>query len=426
LRPGNQRRRVDFAFLDNVSTVAMALYERGVAEAISVRRLLKTRAGLAIGAGLAAALALLLIHIRTYWFLTDDAFISFRYARNLHDGYGLVFNPGFERVEGYTDFLWVLLLAAVQGLTGLAPHKTANWLSASAGVLVWMVVLGCCARRLRGRHAPGWLLLPAFWLALNRSFAVWCTSGLETKLFELLVVGGIVLLIDGLDGGPLRWTLAALLLSLAALTRPDGILIGTCALAAAALCAWWVRRLDLRGAAAVMSLFGIVVAAHFAFRWIYYGDLLPNTYYVKIDGESWWDMGSLYLRAFLLEYGAAVWLPLVLLAAFAASRQHRGTAAVVIGAVVLPHAIYVAYCGGSGYFSPRQSPKVSSSLSLLRRTCFPLTPSSPCRASGRFPTSVDCTPWTLLASPIGTLAGSGAILPSRGRWHIRSRLPTNT
>jgi len=43
--------------------------------------------------------------------LLDDAFISFRYAGNLVAGQGLVFNPG-ERVEGYTNFLWTVLLAA--------------------------------------------------------------------------------------------------------------------------------------------------------------------------------------------------------------------------------------------------------------------------------------------------------------------------
>ncbi|HMJ10771.1 MAG TPA: hypothetical protein VK524_05155, partial [Polyangiaceae bacterium] len=48
----------------------------------------------------------------SWWFRTlfDDAFISFRYAQNLVHGRGLVFNVG-ERVEGYTNFLWVLVLA---------------------------------------------------------------------------------------------------------------------------------------------------------------------------------------------------------------------------------------------------------------------------------------------------------------------------
>ena len=51
------------------------------------------------------------------WSLTDDAFISFRYVRNLLEGHGLVFNPG-ERVEGYSNFLWVPELAAIWGFVG--------------------------------------------------------------------------------------------------------------------------------------------------------------------------------------------------------------------------------------------------------------------------------------------------------------------
>ena len=57
---------------------------------------------------------LLAWHADLAWFLTDDAFISFRYARNLLDGHGLVFNPG-EYVEGYSNFLWILELTALWG-----------------------------------------------------------------------------------------------------------------------------------------------------------------------------------------------------------------------------------------------------------------------------------------------------------------------
>ncbi|MHC4066890.1 MAG: hypothetical protein ACYSUI_20630, partial [Planctomycetota bacterium] len=78
-------------------------------------------------------LALLLLHAAAYTFLTDDAFISFRYARNLSEGLGLVFNPGFERVEGYSNFLWVVLLAGVNAL-GLAPESAAHALTGGATV----------------------------------------------------------------------------------------------------------------------------------------------------------------------------------------------------------------------------------------------------------------------------------------------------
>lgn len=56
------------------------------------------------------------------WFLTDDAFISFRYACNLLEGHGLVFNPG-EYVKGHSNFLWVLELSALRGTFGLRPNK---------------------------------------------------------------------------------------------------------------------------------------------------------------------------------------------------------------------------------------------------------------------------------------------------------------
>ena len=62
------------------------------------------------------------------WFVCDDAFISFCYARNLLEGHGLVYNPG-EYVEGYSNFLWVLELTALGGAFGLRPEHTAPWLS---------------------------------------------------------------------------------------------------------------------------------------------------------------------------------------------------------------------------------------------------------------------------------------------------------
>ena len=60
-------------------------------------------------------------------FVQDDAYISFRYARNLADGLGLVWNAG-ERVEGYTNFLWTLMLAPAAW-----PSRRAAELVASGG-----------------------------------------------------------------------------------------------------------------------------------------------------------------------------------------------------------------------------------------------------------------------------------------------------
>ena len=48
---------------------------------------------------------------RKIYSLFDDAMISLTYARNLAQGYGLVWNPGDSPVEGYSNPLWTLWMA---------------------------------------------------------------------------------------------------------------------------------------------------------------------------------------------------------------------------------------------------------------------------------------------------------------------------
>src|SRR2546421_10679033 len=96
--------------------------------------------------GLVVALAVLLVHVWIYRFLTDDAYISFRYARNLSHGAGLVFNPGGPAVEGVSNFLWGLMLAALDKV-GIAPPFASVWMSVGATLVLWGLVVGVCLRR---------------------------------------------------------------------------------------------------------------------------------------------------------------------------------------------------------------------------------------------------------------------------------------
>src|SRR6266571_4299986 len=145
------------------------------------------RARLLLAAGLLATLGLLLAHAAFYRFLTDDAFISFRYARNLRQGHGLVFNPGLERVEGYTNFLWVLLLAGCDAL-GLPPETAANLLSLAATLGLWALVVWFALRFPPPARWRWLVLVPPLFLAATRSVAVWSSGGLETRPFELLAL----------------------------------------------------------------------------------------------------------------------------------------------------------------------------------------------------------------------------------------------
>jgi arabinofuranosyltransferase len=305
----------------------------------------------ALRVAVSLTLVLLLAHAAYYLFLCDDAFISFRYARNLSEGYGLVFNPGHERVEGYTNFLWVLLLA-VFNLVGLVPERGAHVLSLAATVGLWALVVwfSFCSCP-RGR--PRWpcLIAPLF-LAVTRSVAVWSTSGLETRLFEVLVVAGVLRMIvenGALVAGRPRRNVATFLLAGATLTRPDGLLISACVFACAGLQLLHRRRLNIRAFGTQIGWYVLIVGAHFAFRLIYYGQWLPNTYYVKVGGRTWWDMGFVYLGMFIIEYAAYLWIPLLLAAISEHRRRKTLFTPALFAAVIIPHALYITAIGGDHF-----------------------------------------------------------------------------
>ena len=164
------------------------------------------------------------------WFLTDDAFISFRYVRNLLNGHGLVFNVG-ERVEGYSNFLWVLELAAIWRVLDIRPEHAAPWLSVlfTAGTLALMLWWAARLPGLRMRRLVSWCALAL--VCSSATFAVWTSGGgLETRQFTFFVVAAVVCLSLYRNR---RWGLlaASVSLALASLTRPEGPLIAACCFA---------------------------------------------------------------------------------------------------------------------------------------------------------------------------------------------------
>ncbi len=308
------------------------------------------RARMILGVLLLLSLAALLAHAWFYRFLCDDAFISMRYARNLAEGHGLVFNPGGEAVEGYTNFLWVLLLAGSH-LLGAPITGAALFLSFLATIVLWSIVVFYVTRLSPPERGTPWMaLFPLVALATCRSVAVWSTSGLETRLFEVLVLGGILRMIletEAASSGRRLRPVSAALFALASLTRPEGILMALCA-GLAALVTRRRRGLGLR----VWSLrwtavFALPVGAHLLFRLITYGQLVPNTYHVKVG--AWWAMGLTYLTAFALEYALWLWGPLVLWGILALVRAGRGHIPLTLLMVLLPYALFVTRIGGDHF-----------------------------------------------------------------------------
>ena len=135
---------------------------------------------------LGALCALTLAHMLQYGAcVQDDAFISFRYAANLLDGHGLVYNPG-ERVEGYTNFLWTLLLAGAMGLGANPVIASVVGGMASAVALAWGGAR--LAEETLELRWPG--LLVAAFVALDAGVTLEGMQGLETVFYAALLKFG--------------------------------------------------------------------------------------------------------------------------------------------------------------------------------------------------------------------------------------------
>ena len=284
------------------------------------------------------------------WFLTDDAFISFRYVRNLLEGHGLVFNRG-ERVEGYTNFLWVLELAALWGALGLRPEHAAPWLSVAftAGAIAAMLWWVARLPALQHRALVGWMALGL--VCSSATFAVWTSGGgLETRQFTFFIVVAVVCLSLYRES---RYALLAVSLSLAAaaLTRPEGPLFAVCCFA------WYAvqRRVDTgrwggnwRAAACLAVPFVVLVAGHYLFRYSYYGEWLPNTYYAK-HVRPWYEAGFRYLWAAALETGLYLLLPLAVVSLVKGWHGRRCLTCALPLLCIALHMAYVARVGGDHF-----------------------------------------------------------------------------
>jgi arabinofuranosyltransferase len=207
--------------------------------------------------------------------------------------------------------------------------------------LVWL-------RRITLRAPEGRLLLAAtamLGIATNRTLLTWNSSGLETGLFNLLVVSWAFLATDRRLRGPTLALVAALL----TLTRPDGLLYSAVTVMILA------SRLPIRRALLGASPM-LLVGAHLIWRRATYGHWLPNTYTAKVS-QPWPEAGIRYLGAFLLEHGLWLAAPLLVAGAVLAMRDEgRRDTAFRIGlpaGTLLAHVAYYTLRVGGDHFEYR-------------------------------------------------------------------------
>jgi arabinofuranosyltransferase len=227
------------------------------------------------------AASLLIAHAITYYPLfIDDAYISLRYAMRFLHGQGLTWSDG-QVVEGYSNFLWVMLCAAL-GSLGLDLVTAARALGLLSGVLTTAAFVFAYPPRTWTGSLPA--LAGALFIALAGPIAIWAIAGLEDCLVAALLAWGFVLLRPLLDGA--EPTAKAVLLpgaplALLSLTRPDAPLL------VVAICAFLlIRTRPLRkglvAALGVGLLPGLATLGQLVFRLLYYGDWVPNTARAKV------------------------------------------------------------------------------------------------------------------------------------------------
>jgi hypothetical protein len=293
------------------------------------------------------------------WFC-DDIFVTFRYVRNWLAGDGIVYNVG-ERVEGYTHVLWMCLIAIFQKL-GVAPETSTHLLSLSAfaGTILAAAWISWTAVESAGARIP----LAAILLALHYDFSIWGTSGLETSSFTFLIILSVWTLCLWRTTERNRLLVTGMLLTGAVLLRPDGVLIYACAGSITLLRAWTEhgdRRALIRAVLLLSVPFVVLYLPYLAWRYSYYGALLPNTYYAKSGGGSYWDQGFTYLWVYLEAYWSS-WIALagvatltVVLARGASSRERSldllsdrraGVIAYALLVIVVYGILFVARVGG--------------------------------------------------------------------------------
>ena len=258
----------------------------------------------------------------------DDAYISFRYAENLVAGNGLVYNVG-ERVEGYTNLLWTLLIAAAIKV-GIAAPVAGRWFGVAAS-LAAIVLTAHLGRRYANEYMG---LVAAAMLAANGDFLLEAAQGLETSLFVFLVTAAAWRASEEYVD-PARKPWSAVLIILTFLTRPDGVLVFL-----AALPFYVATARANRGRFALwVGAIAVAAVAYEGWRLAYYGAVLPNTFYAKVAGRKGELLyGLKYTVGFFMKFSPVfLLLPLV-----AKPRKVFRLWAVLFGVLL----IYVIAVGG--------------------------------------------------------------------------------
>lgn len=296
--------------------------------------------------GLALCTVLAVVHQVTLWFwYIEDSAISFAFSRNFALGEGMVPWIGSERVEGYSNPTWVILLGIAE-VFGADAMLASKWFQAIlAGLTVPAIWL--FARESMPRRWTLGPLLAAAILAAHPLFAIWGASGLENALFSCLLAWGLWRMLlearygDGTDDwlgrrGWGRWPVSAIPWFLLAITRPEGFVY---AAAAVAFTVWYHARRGPGWVAGWLLAFLAPFVGWHAARYQYFAWPFPQTYYAKLETKDsdvlrWLpNRGWQYVRDWAAMTWEGAFTPLIIAGAVGVERWRGPVAAALVATI---------------------------------------------------------------------------------------------
>lgn len=226
----------------------------------------------------------------------DDAYISYRYGKNLMEGKGLVYNSG-EYVEGYTNFLWTVITAPFTQVKSVDVSIFSSLLGLGISILniLLLALISKGFNSVLQDYRKYLILLPSLFLALDDSIAFWAIGGMEFPVYTLFILG-VIYNYFKLNESPKHLGYLAVFLILCTLTRPEGNMIYALTMFHMLLFRKKINNFPNVFITLIAS-YALFCMAYYGFKYFYYGQIIPNTFYAKgvTDLKMNFLLGSKYL-----------------------------------------------------------------------------------------------------------------------------------
>ncbi len=207
-----------------------------------------------------------IIILKNAW-VSDDSYIGFRTVYNFTHGYGLTFNIN-ERVQSFTNPLWILLISFFYFFTG-----EAYFTSIALSILITLLSLYFLTVKFSDDLRRTILI---FLLAISsKAFIDYSTSGLENPLCNFFIVLFVIAYLSKITVNR-KLFLLFLIASLAAVNRLDNLILFIAPLLTQ------IKYLGKKNILLVLAGLSPLIIWE-SFSLLYFGFLFPNTYYAKLD-----------------------------------------------------------------------------------------------------------------------------------------------